>query len=232
MLHPTIDKLRRLRLIGMAKALEEQLAQPDSAVGSNGGSRELYGLRHEPYIAAFDAVGSIEKCFSLFADRGCGPPDAMFSPPSSGSPIVCPGTSEPLPRGFAAIHPCASAVFERIAGAAQAANHVVVAMRAQRLTQPADVHIDSAQLDMDVPPPDPVQKLLPREHPVGPLHQQAEQPELGRAEVNVLAASCDPIRCEIHDDLAAGQPLLGCWEIGQARFLKRQLSLPVSMISQ
>jgi DNA replication protein DnaC len=30
MLHPTIDKLRRLRLIGMAKALEEQLAQPDS----------------------------------------------------------------------------------------------------------------------------------------------------------------------------------------------------------
>src|ERR1700733_874434 len=81
----------------------------------------------------------------------------------------------------------AEPIVERIAGAAHGADQVDGVAAVERLAQAADMDVDGALVDIDVAAPDAVEQLLAREHPAGALHQEFEQTELGRPEVDRTA---------------------------------------------
>src|SRR3954454_21378626 len=51
------------------------------------------------------------------------------------------------------------------------------------------MHVDGPLVDIDITAPDPVQQLLAREDPPGAQHQEFEQLELGRSEMQFLAVA-------------------------------------------
>src|SRR3954469_15764884 len=55
------------------------------------------------------------------------------------------------------------------------------------------MHVDGSFIDVDVTAPDTVQQLLPREDAPGPLHQELEQLELGRPEMQLLATAAHAV---------------------------------------
>ena len=63
------------------------------------------------------------------------------------------------------------------------------------------MHVDGARLDIDVLAPHRVEQLLAREDAAGMLHEVAQQAELGRAEMDRLAAARHPVRDQVHDDV-------------------------------
>src|SRR5262245_51377114 len=75
-----------------------------------------------------------------------------------------------------------SALADRIAGAADGADHVGHAAVVDRLAQPPDMHVDCALVDVDRLAPDIVEQLAAREDAAGMLHHELEQAELGGAE--------------------------------------------------
>src|SRR5580698_6032129 len=75
-------------------------------------------------------------------------------------------------------------IVQRIAGAAHGADRIDGVAAVERLAQAADMDVDGALVDIDVAAPHPVEQLLAGEHPAGAFHQEFEQAELGRAEID------------------------------------------------
>src|SRR5258708_3960399 len=88
-----------------------------------------------------------------------------------------------------------------ISGGANGADHVGVIVAVERDTKPADMHVDGARLDIDILAPYRVEQLLAREDAAGMLHEVAQQAELGRAEMDRLAAADHAMGHEINDDV-------------------------------
>src|SRR6185503_14910228 len=101
----------------------------------------------------------------------------------------------------------ADALIERVASGAHRADQILMAALIQRLAQAADVDIDRAQLDLGVAAPYRVQQLLAREDAAGSLEEEAQEPELGRAEMDRLASAADAMRREIERKIAEAQDL-------------------------
>src|SRR5580692_1597331 len=78
----------------------------------------------------------------------------------------------------------AEPIVERIAGAAYGADRIDGVAAVERLAQAADMDVDGALVDIDVAAPHAVEQLLAGKHPAGAFHQELEQPELGRAEID------------------------------------------------
>src|SRR4051812_26370890 len=55
------------------------------------------------------------------------------------------------------------------------------------------MHVDGSLVDVDVTAPDPIHQLLAREDARGSLHQELEQLELGRPEMQLLAAAAHAV---------------------------------------
>src|SRR5690606_6195183 len=82
---------------------------------------------------------------------------------------------------------------ERVARAAHRAHRILAAMGAERLPEPPDMHVDRARVDVDVAAPDTIEQLFPAPDSPGFLHQRRQQPELGRPELQWLAAPVHPV---------------------------------------
>src|SRR5580693_10069814 len=78
----------------------------------------------------------------------------------------------------------AEPIVERIAGAAHGADRIDGVTAVERLAQAADMDVDGPLVDIDVAAPHPVEQLLAGKHPAGTFHQEFEQAELGRAEID------------------------------------------------
>ena len=65
--------------------------------------------------------------------------------------------------------------------------------------------IDGARLDMDVAAPNRVQHLLAAEHAAWVLHQELQQPVLGRAEVQTAAVAPRPVRRAVEREVLEAQ---------------------------
>src|SRR3984893_2380096 len=78
----------------------------------------------------------------------------------------------------------AEPIVERIAGATHGADRVDGVAAVERLAQAADMDVDGALVDIDVAAPHAVEQLLAGKHPAGTFHQEFEQAELGRAEID------------------------------------------------
>src|SRR6476646_10328243 len=94
----------------------------------------------------------------------------------------------------------AVAVVERIARAAHGADRIGFGAAVEGLAQPPDMDIDGALVDIDVRAPHAVEQLLARENPARPLHEEFEQPEFGRAEIDGAAAARDPLLLPVDRD--------------------------------
>src|SRR5579864_5253221 len=95
------------------------------------------------------------------------------------------------------IYRLANGLVEGIAGRAHGADHVRPAAAVQRLAEPADMDVDRPELDLGVASPYGVEQLLARKHAARPLHQEPQQAELGRPEMNRLAVARDLVRRQI-----------------------------------
>src|SRR5580704_6649423 len=95
----------------------------------------------------------------------------------------------PLSRGRVDLRSTrlAEAIVERIAGAADGADRVDGVAAVERLAQAADMDVDGALVDIDVAAPDAIEQLLAGEHPAGAFHQEFEQAEFGRPEIDRAA---------------------------------------------
>ncbi len=67
------------------------------------------------------------------------------------------------------------------------------------------MHIDRALIDIDVAPPHAVEQLRAAEHASRALHQELEQPELGRSEMDLAPVSGHPVRLAVERDIADAQ---------------------------
>src|SRR5208282_2247721 len=65
------------------------------------------------------------------------------------------------------------------------------------LTQPADIHVNTARGDKSLGPPHGVQQLIARKHAIRPRRQKVEQAELERAHGHGFATARDAIRGRI-----------------------------------
>jgi hypothetical protein len=65
--------------------------------------------------------------------------------------------------------------------------------------------VDRPLVDVDLAPPYPIEELLAREHAAGALHQELEELELGRPEVELLPAAADPMGLPIELDIAGDE---------------------------
>ena len=65
---------------------------------------------------------------------------------------------------------------------------MLAARRRERLAQALDVHVDRALLDEHVVAPDAVEQLRAAVHALGMRHEEVQQPELGRAELDSVVA--------------------------------------------
>ena len=82
-------------------------------------------------------------------------------------------------------------VVERIAGAANGADRILLAARVEQLAQPPDMHVHGALIDIDVAAPDAVEQLLAAEDAAGMLEEKFQQAIFGRAEVDGAAGTRD-----------------------------------------
>src|SRR5262245_52360678 len=76
------------------------------------------------------------------------------------------------------------AIIERITGATDGADRVLLAAGIEQFPQAADVDVDGALVDIDVAAPDAVEQLLAAEDAAGVLEEEFEQAVLGRAEID------------------------------------------------
>src|SRR5271165_6004493 len=86
----------------------------------------------------------------------------------------------------------AVALVERVAAAAHGADRVRRPAAVERAAQPADMDVHGTLVDVDVAAPHAVEQLLAGEHPARALHQELEQAELGRTEMDLAAAAGHP----------------------------------------
>src|SRR6266702_1868631 len=77
---------------------------------------------------------------------------------------------------------------------------------AQLRAQPLDVHVDGACLDIGLRLPHRLEQLRAAQHPVAPLDELVEEPELGRRELDLLAAHRDAMRAPIQRNRTGGEP--------------------------
>src|SRR3954462_12409224 len=77
---------------------------------------------------------------------------------------------------------------EAIAGAPYGLDQLVVPGGRECLAQAPDVDIDGGLLDETMPPPDFVEQARPREDPSGVRHEEVQQAQLRRPEVDRLVA--------------------------------------------
>ena len=82
---------------------------------------------------------------------------------------------------------------KRVAGRTDGPDEVRSIAGIQRLAQPADVHVHGARVDVGIVRPDRIEQSLTREDPAGMLEEMLQEPELGRAERDLLAAAVDPV---------------------------------------
>src|ERR1043165_9568522 len=87
---------------------------------------------------------------------------------------------------------------QRIPRRAHGAHQVGGVADVDGFAQAADVDVDGARLDIDVAAPHVIEQLLAAEHPSLVLQEEAQQAELGRAEMYVLLAAPHPVRGEVH----------------------------------
>src|SRR6266581_8397638 len=72
-------------------------------------------------------------------------------------------------------------VVERVAGAADGADRILLAARIEQFAQPPDMHVHGALIDVDVAAPDRVEQLLAGKHPARMLQEEFQQAIFGRA---------------------------------------------------
>src|ERR1700722_19576987 len=100
---------------------------------------------------------------------------------------------------------------EGVAGSADGSDGIAFAAAGERLAQAPDVDVDRAFVDLRRLPPHAIQQLRAREHPAGLLQEIFEQPELGRAEMDVARAAPHPPRLPVEIEIARietlGDPL-------------------------
>ena len=106
---------------------------------------------------------------------------------------------------------------EGVADAAHGANDIGATAGVQGLAQTKDVNVDRSGLDVDVAPPYGVEKPLARKHAARVLHQDLEQAELGRSQPDRAPFARDPVRGQVHDDVAVAQTLVGVGGTGAAQ---------------
>src|SRR6266404_3163461 len=109
-----------------------------------------------------------------------------------------------------------SGVVERVPGAAHGTDEVGHAGEIDRLAQAADVDVDGACLDIDVMTPYLVEQLLARKDAAGMLHEEAQQAELRRPEMDRSALTGYAMGYEIHGKIGEAQHLLGARRLGAA----------------
>src|SRR6202030_3744672 len=78
-------------------------------------------------------------------------------------------------------------VVQRVAGAAHGADRILLAAGVEQFSQPADMHIDSALVDIDVAAPYAVEQLLAAEHPARMFQKKFQEPVFGRPEIDRTA---------------------------------------------
>src|ERR1700722_2642286 len=83
------------------------------------------------------------------------------------------------------------AVVERIAGAADGADRILLAAGVEQFAQAPDMHIHGALVDIDVAAPYAVEQLLAAEHAAGMLEKEFQQPVFGRTEIDRTARAGD-----------------------------------------
>ena len=118
---------------------------------------------------------------------------------------------------------------EGIAGAADGADRIRLAGGVEGLAQAADMDVDGALVDVDVAAPDAVEELLAREDPPGLSHQELEQLELGRAEMQLRAgrAGCGGSRGRArYRRRRAGWRREPAWSAAAARARARRAPAP------
>src|SRR5690606_34611572 len=94
---------------------------------------------------------------------------------------------------FASLASEASRLADGVAGAADGADHVGQPVEVHRLAQPPDMHVHRALVDIERLAPDLVEKLAAREDAAGMLHQEFEQAELGRSQLQLGLAAMDAV---------------------------------------
>ena len=68
------------------------------------------------------------------------------------------------------------------------------------------MHVDGALVDLDRHAPHPVEELAAGEDPAGPLHQELQQSELGRAEMHLAARPAHPPGLAVEQKVAGDEP--------------------------
>src|SRR5262245_47960160 len=94
---------------------------------------------------------------------------------------------------------------EGIAGATHGPDGIGRTPAVERTTQPPDMHVDGALVDIDVAAPDAVEQLLAGIDAARVLHQEFEQPELGRTEVYLAAGARDALLLAVELQIASPQ---------------------------
>src|SRR6478736_988305 len=97
------------------------------------------------------------------------------------------------------------AIVQRVAGAADGADRVLLAAEIEQLAQAADMDVDGALVDVDVAPPDAVEQLLAREYAAGMLQEELQQAIFGRAEIDRPARARHAALVAVELDVAIGQ---------------------------
>src|SRR5665213_3277237 len=87
------------------------------------------------------------------------------------------------------------AVIQRVAGATDGADRILLAAGVEQLAQAADMDVDGALVDIDVAAPDAVEQLLAAEHAAGMLEEEFEQAVFGRPEIDRPAACSAASSC-------------------------------------
>src|SRR3954452_17399521 len=96
----------------------------------------------------------------------------------------------------------AETIVEGIAGAADGADRIARMAAVDGLTQAADMHVDSALIDIDFVAPDAVEKLLAREHAARALHQEFQEAEFGGPEIDDSTAAQHALLVAVELELA------------------------------
>ena len=81
---------------------------------------------------------------------------------------------------------------QRIARPAHGAQWIRTAIAGEYLAQTPDVDVDGPGVDVDVAPPDPVEKLLAAPDPARFLHEGGEQTKFGRTKLQVFTVRKEP----------------------------------------
>src|SRR6476619_5688627 len=84
-------------------------------------------------------------------------------------------------------------IVQRVAGAADGADRILLAAGVEQLAQAADMDVDGALVDIDVAAPDAVEQLFARKHAAGTFHQELEQPVFSWTEIDGATGARHPL---------------------------------------